>query len=181
MPMRHKFNFFLTIPAALAAVAAAGPAAAQTFHVQLTGYQEVPAASSPGSGDLRLNLRRSSKEIYYELSYRGLQGNVTQAHIHFGQKGVNGGISMWLCGTATNPGPAGTPVCPAGSEGEVNGTLMPANVVGPANQLIAAGEFEELVEALLAGVTYVNVHSTVLPGGEVRGQIGGEGRGHGQH
>ena len=58
---------------------------------------------------------------------------------------------------------------------------MAPNVVGPAGQLIAAGEFEELVKAIHAGVTYANVHSSVLPLGEIRGQIGGRGQAGGQH
>ncbi len=171
----------IALASALAAFAAAAPVTAQTAHARLTGYEEVPAASSPGRGEFKARIDRKAGAIFYELSYKGLQGNITMAHIHLGQHGVNGGISVWLCGTTTNPGPAGTPVCPAGTEGEVNGTLMAANVVGPAAQLIAPGEFDELVDAILAGVTYVNVHSTVLPAGEVRGQIGGQGRAGGQH
>lgn len=172
---------FLAVPAALAALAFAAGAVAQTVHTRLSGYEEVPAASSPGRGEFKAKIDRKAGTIFYELSYRGLQGNVTMAHIHLGQHGVNGGISVWLCGTATNPGPAGTPVCPAGTEGEINGTLMAANVVGPAAQLIAAGEFDELVDAILAGVTYVNVHTTALPSGEIRGQLGGKGRAGGHH
>jgi hypothetical protein len=44
--------------------------------------------------------------------------------------------------------------------------------VGPAGQGIAAGEFDELVRAIKAGVTYANVHSEMFPGGEIRGQLG---------
>jgi hypothetical protein len=43
--------------------------------------------------------------------------------------------------------------------------------VGPTGQGIAAGEFAELVRAIKAGRTYVNVHTTKYPGGEIRGQI----------
>ena len=46
-------------------------------------------------------------------------------------------------------------------------------MIGPANQGIAAGEFDELVRAIRAGVTYANVHSEKFPGGEIRGQIEG--------
>ena len=51
----------------------------------------------------------------------GLQANVTQSHIHFAQRNVNGGIVVWLCGTATNPGPAGTQTCP--QSGTITGTI----------------------------------------------------------
>lgn len=162
---------------ALLALGAVPLAGAQTVHTQLEGYQEVPVVSTAGNGSLRLKIDADGGAIFYELQFGDLQGTVTQAHIHFGQRSVNGGIAAWLCGTASNPGPAGTPVCPAGG-GSVTGTIMAGNVVGPAGQLIAAGEFTEFVNAIRAGVTYANVHSTLLPGGEIRGQIPATGHTH---
>jgi len=45
-------------------------------------------------------------------------------------------------------------------------------VIGPSSQGVAAGEFDELIRAIRAGATYVNVHSTLYPPGEIRAQIG---------
>jgi len=42
---------------------------------------------------------------------------------------------------------------------------------GAASQGLAAGEFTELVRAIRAGATYVNVHTTGHPGGEIRAQL----------
>jgi hypothetical protein len=56
----------------------------------------------------------------------------------------------------------------------VSGTLTPLEVIGPAGQGIAAGEFEELVKAIRAGRAYANVHSTKFPAGEIRGQLNDE-------
>jgi hypothetical protein len=53
----------------------------------------------------------------------------------------------------------------------VTGTITPANILGPAGQGIAAGEFDEFIAAMRAGVTYANVHTAQFPGGEIRGQI----------
>jgi hypothetical protein len=53
----------------------------------------------------------------------------------------------------------------------VSGVLTPANVIGPAAQGVAPGEFAELVRAIRAGVTYANVHTQAFMGGEIRGQI----------
>ena len=98
---------------------------------------------------------------------------MTQAHIHFGARATSGGVSVWLC--ANNPpittAPAGTQACPARS-GTITGTIAAANVVGPAAQGIAPGEFAELVAAIRAGATYVNVHTATNPPGEMRGQLG---------
>ena len=158
------------------------PAAAQgnrglTVSTHLVSYQEVPAVSSPASGHFRASIDEKAGTISYELSYADLTGDVRQAHIHFGQHSVNGGISVFLCQTAANADPTGlAPQCP--QSGTVTGMLQAANTIGPAGQGIAAGEFAELIAAIRAGVAYVNVHSTTFPGGEIRGQLrGGFGRG----
>lgn len=144
-----------------------GPAAAEgTFETRLSGFEEAPALSSPGSGEFRA--RVGGGVIDYTLSYRDLASGVLFAHIHLGQRGVNGGVSVFLCSNA--PAPVTTPACPL-SEGTVSGTLGPADVVGPAAQGIAPGEFDELVDAIEAGATYVNVHTNDFGGGEIRGQI----------
>jgi hypothetical protein len=105
------------------------------------------------------------------LSYSSLEGTVTQAHIHFGDRDVNGGISVWLCSNLTSPPtPPGVQACPA-PPATITGTVSAADVVGPAAQGIDTGQFSELVRQIENGLTYANVHSTRFPGGEVRGQI----------
>jgi hypothetical protein len=143
------------------------------LRADLRGFREVPAVSSSARGSFFATLSQDETEIQYRLDYSDLEGTVTQAHIHLGATHTNGGISIWLCGTATNPGPTGTPGCgaPGGDGPEAAGTLTAAGIVGPAGQGIAAGEFAELVRAIKAGVTYANVHSTAVPSGEIRGQI----------
>ena len=110
----------------------------------------------------------------YELRYSGLEGDVTQAHIHFGQNHTVGGIVVWLCQTAAAPAPpsvaASTPTCP--QQGTVTGTIGPAQLLAQDAQGIASGEFNELIRAIRAGATYANVHSSLFPPGEIRGQIG---------
>jgi hypothetical protein len=156
--------------ASYGAIATAGNSS-RTFKVELTGFQEDPlTVSTTGSGMLRLKVDGQGKKLTYQLRYANLSGSVTQAHIHFGGVAQSGGISAWLCQTATNPGPVGTPDCPA-SSGTVTGTIEAANVVGPTGQGIEAGALDELLDAIRAETTYVNVHSTRFPGGEIRSQI----------
>jgi hypothetical protein len=168
--------------AALCAVVIATAAVAHDggsrIRANLTGYEEVPAQSSAAHAKLRAFIAGNTDQITYTLTYAGpfnSSGAVTQAHIHFGQFAVNGGISAFLCGTASNPGPAGTPVCPQppadGSRVSVSGTIEPADVIGPAVQGIAPGEFNELVAAIRHGIAYANIHTTVNQAGEIRGQI----------
>ncbi len=162
------------------------------FAANLSGYNEVHfiaaptpalrgAVSSPAKGSFSARIDDRNDVIHYELSYQGLTTDVTQAHIHFGQRHTVGGIVVWLCQTAGTPAPATvaalTPVCPGPTSGTVKGTIVPAQVLEAVGQGIAVGEFEEVVAAIRAGRAYANVHSTTFPPGEIRGQIH-DGRGH---
>ena len=131
----------------------------------LTGYQEVVGPgpiSTVGTGMFEADLDGTT--LSYTLTYSGLEGGaVTQAHIHFAQRGVGGSVIAFLCG-----GPK--PACPA--SGTVTGTITPADILGGTTaQGIEAGAFDEAVRALRAGVVYANVHTTRWPMGEIRGQV----------
>jgi hypothetical protein len=143
----------------------------ERIEARLSGYDEVTSAlSTTGKGRFKASVDRASGSISYELSYAGLEGTVTMAHLHFGRRGLNGGIMVWLCQTTTNPDPNNaSPTCPA--SGSVGGLIQSQNVIGPAAQGIAPGEFAELLAAIRAGAVYVNVHSSKYPGGEIRGQL----------
>ena len=134
----------------------------------LKSFEEVPSLSTAASGFFEATVDTNNETITYDLSYEGIEGAPTHAHIHFGQPGVNAGISVFLCANVTAP--AGTPPCPVGPA-TVSGTLTAASVIGPADRGIAPGEFAELVKALRDGFTYVNVHSSSWQAGEIRGQL----------
>jgi hypothetical protein len=165
----------LSLVLATSTALATGP---RFLRADLSGDEEVPVVSTPGKGQLRLLVYPDRNTIGYELSYSGLQADATQAHIHFGQLSVNGGVSVFLCSNLGN-GPTGTQACPLRS-GTVSGVITANSVLGPEVQGIAPGEIDELVAALREQLTYVNVHSTRWPGGEIRGQIG-HGRGGHHH
>jgi hypothetical protein len=169
---RLKLVLAIGVMSLLGAVGVAVATGGKDVRERLTGYEEVPAISSPASGEFMLRMDRFSDRFEWRLSYRGFESNVTQSHIHFGDRHTNGGISVWLC--ANNPpitnAPAGTQACPAPS-GTITGTIRPENVVGPTGQGIDAGQYDEFLDALEAGLTYVNVHSTKYPGGEIRAQL----------
>ena len=76
---------------------------------------------------------------------------------------------MFLCTNLGN-GPAGTQACPA-APATVTGTIRAADVIGPAPQSLTAGQYDDFVKAIRNGTTYVNVHSTLFPGGEIRAQL----------
>ena len=166
----------LALMTALVAIAVPTAARAEQIQANLIGYEEVPAVSTPGSGEFRAMINHGDPSIDYALTFSGLQGTVQQAHIHVAQAGVNGSIVIWLCQTATTPAPAAvaalTPFCP--QAGTVTGHITADNVIAgsTASQQLAAGELDEVLAAIRAGVAYANVHATPLnPGGEIRGQI----------
>ena len=152
----------------VASLASASGGGKRVFKADLDSYNEVPAISSNGFGQLRVRPGENDMELTYELSYGGLNATATAAHIHLGQANVNGGVSVFLCGGG------GKPACPAGTGDEetVTGTITPADIIGPAGQGLAAGEWDEFLRAMRAGVTYGNVHTTMHPGGEIRDQLG---------
>jgi CHRD domain len=142
----------------------------KNFKASLTGFQETPAIVTTGRGKLRLSVTES--EITFRLDYSGLSGPPLVAHIHVGQKGVAGNVSVFFCGGG------GKPACPASTSGSVSGTITAANVVGPASQGVDPGDLAALDTAIRAGVAYANMHTSKFPGGEIRGQIK-HGHGHG--
>ena len=132
------------------------------FKASLNGYLETPSVSTNGHGRFELRIRGDT--ITYKLSYDDLTAAPLFAHIHFARPDVAGGVAAFLCGGSTKPAP-----CP--ESGVVRGTIVAADVVGPAGQGIAAGEFRELVRAIRNGATYANVHTPLFPAGEIRGNI----------
>ena len=151
--------------ATLGSFTASGQGSTRRFRATLKGIAEVPSNSTTGNGNFRATVDQGETSLSYELNYSALEGaDTTAAHVHLGQTAVNGGVMFFLCGGG------GKPACPDTS-GSVTGTVTPADVIGPAGQGVAAGEFAEALRGMRNGVAYVNVHTDKHPGGEIRGQI----------
>jgi len=142
---------------------------ATAFVARLRGLHEVPSISTAAQGSFRADVDEASSMITYTLTYENLGAPVEQAHIHVGQVHTNGGVSAFLCTNLEN-GPPDTQPCPEGTA-EISGAIMAPHVVGPSDQGISEGEFEELLAAIRAKAAYANVHTTMFPAGEIRGQI----------
>jgi hypothetical protein len=169
--MRLRIVTALTALLVVASVGSlqASAAGGRVFMATLDGYQEVPTLSVAGTGTFRADLAVTGDSLSYRLSYSDLTGPALFAHIHLGRPATAGGVIAFLCDSTENA-PPGVPDCP-GAGGTVTGTIEPDDVVGPAAQGIASGEFDELVAALQADAAYANVHTVVFQPGEIRGQI----------
>jgi len=149
----------------------------------LNGYQEVAGTaglSSNGTGEFEAELDEDAGTIDWHLTYTGLTTAATVAHVHFGNRYVSGGASVFFCGG----GPTGhaRPACPSGTTdvADLSGTWTKDDIVGPAAQGIPAAatpggnpqvSWDKLVAALRAGMMYANVHDSAFPQGEIRAQI----------
>jgi hypothetical protein len=145
------------------------------FHATLSGFQETPAVSSTGFGDFTATLDENAAvpTIHFVFTYGGLEGGTSLfAHVHFGQTGVAGGVSYFLCGGSTKPTP-----CP-NIAGTITGDITAADVIGPNGQGIEPGSFDEILRAMRAGDAYANIHTTRWPAGEIRGQINSDDQKH---
>jgi hypothetical protein len=157
--MRRPIVFLTLAVLLVVAVVVPVSAASNSFDyvAPMSAAQEVAEVDAPGAGGFA-RFRVEGNVLHYRLTVRNLTGPATQAHIHGpADRGVNASISIWLCGTPGFDGPAGTPVCSSTTDG----LLVQGSVTVTSEQLAM----------LDAGLGYANVHTTLHPPGEVRGQV----------
>src|SRR5207237_3464342 len=136
---------------ALPATAAAAPARTNLFIAHLVGDQETPPNDSLAQGEVLMHLNADGT-VSYKLIVANIT-NVIMAHIHVAARGVPGPIRQWLYPVSGPPA-----------------QLRPGRTAG----LLAAGPFTatpELLAAIESGDAYVNVHTSQLPPGEIRGRL----------
>jgi hypothetical protein len=136
--------------------------APQSFSTQMSGDEEVPAVTTSASGSATFTVSEDGSSINFEVTVDNLY-DTTMAHIHLGAAGVNGPVVVWLYPES----PPAVPI-PGPTTGVLSsGTITAANLVGE----LEGEDLSALIDAMLAGDTYVNVHTDANPGGGIRGQI----------
>jgi hypothetical protein len=163
-PMRNsRIGTILSLVVLLLSLAAtASASSAKNFRTHLSGGEEVPVVVTNAQGQAIFQLSKDGSSLRYKLIVANIE-NVTQAHIHLAPVGVNGSVVAWLYPSAP---PA--QLIPGRTNGILaEGELTSANLVGP----LAGGSMEDLLNAILEGNAYVNVHTSQFPPGEIRGQI----------
>jgi CHRD domain-containing protein len=157
--------------AAITAAAADGAGDTVVLRAVLRGKNETPPIATEATGSFRATIDGDGT-VSFRLAYTNLSEAVTQAHIHFAQKNVPGGIMIFLCGAPSAADPGAWPVCPDGTSGVLEGTITTRQVVAIPTQGIDAGDLAVALRAIGEGEGYANVHSMRFPGGEIRGQVG---------
>lgn len=129
------------------------------FSATLNGANEVPPVTTSANGTVEFLVNEDGTEMVYELTVVGAV-DVTQAHIHVGPAGENGAVVAFLFESPGEPVTVDTL--------SAQGVLTDEDLVGP----LEGRTLADLIEAMTAGNTYANVHTSANEGGEVRGQIG---------
>jgi hypothetical protein len=136
-----------------------------TPRARLKGLKEVPPIFIPGRGTFHGTLSADRTTLTFRLAWSDLRAPAQVAHIHFGLRRVTGGVMIFLCGGCNQP------ARPADTTAQIEGVANADNVTGPTAQGISVGDFAAAVQAILTGETYANVHTTLFPGGEIRGPV----------
>jgi len=132
------------------AVAAAATIPAVSFgqihtfpNFPLDGLQEVPPNASPASGTGTVILNMNTMMVSWDVTFTGLIGAFTASHFHApAPPGVNAGVVLAITGSLSG------------------------------NRLMGSAPITATFAAnMLAGLTYINIHTTQFPGGEIRGQV----------
>jgi hypothetical protein len=129
----------------LAAFIQPAVAAPVSFKVTMNGAQQVPPVTTSATGTADLTYDPSTRVLTWNVSYSGLSGPATMAHIHGpAAAGKNAPPVIWL---SEKGAPVGNPIT-----GQA--TLTP-----------------EQAQQMMAGDWYINVHTQAHADGEIRGQV----------
>jgi hypothetical protein len=142
------------IPLVLGVILLAVPGAARAdyfFVAMLSGANEVPPTDTDGEGIALVILNDAGDTLTVDVYWDDLTGPAMAAHIHIGAADVPGPVVIPFSGF------------PSAVGGHFSNQYTAADVTGGVT-------FDDVIAALFAGNTYVNIHTARYPGGEIRGQ-----------
>jgi hypothetical protein len=133
--------------ALLLTIATSAGAAVLPWTSVIDGAQETPPVVTPATGSAFGTYDTDTNLLTWTITFSGLIGTTNNSHFHGP--------------AAVGVGPAGVRLAIPFTAGVTGDTLMGSGTVA-----------DEAQEAeLLAGLWYINIHSTFAPGGEIRGQV----------
>jgi hypothetical protein len=138
------------------------PAAAQTVQLTatLSGDQETPAPGvlTGAYGAAVVTVDLATQTVSWTIDVFNLPTGTNNAHFHVGGPGVAGPTVVNIAFPAN-----------ISNDYRLTGSATSANLTVRAEQGIRS--WEDFLQSLLGGQTYLNIHSTAFPGGEIRGQV----------
>ena len=142
----------------------AAPTSAQTFTLTatLTGAgestQTANGVNTGAFGDAVVTVDVTAQQLTYNVRVFNLPSGVSASHIHVGAEKTSGPVVVNF-----------VPPVPASNDFSYTGVVKFSEFVLRPDQGIRSSD--DMVQAILGGNSYVNVHSAVNPGGEIRGQL----------
>lgn len=128
----------------------------RNFRAHLSGDNEVPPVETNAEGQAIFQLNKAGDELKYMLIVANID-DVVASHIHCAPTGQNGPVGVTLF---------------SGGPSSENGPLAEGAIAAPDNGNGCGWDtLTDVVEAIMSGDTYVNVHTLEHPPGEIRGQI----------
>lgn len=162
--MKLRWMIALLVAAGVTAFAAA-PASAQTFTLTatLTGDAEGSRTSNGvqtgAFGSATVIVDMTARTVTYKVDVFNLPSGVTASHIHVGAKDAGAGPVVVPFDVTSN----------LSNDFGFSGVAKESTFILRPDQGIRSAD--DMFQAILGGNSYVNVHSTVNPGGEIRGQL----------
>jgi len=128
--------------------------------IPLTGANETPANASTALGSMDVAYSKETRMLSYTVRWSGLTDSVSLMHIHgLGPSGFAAGIVQNIVHTSNSIFPQKT-----------SGKFTFTKTGSPSGVLLADGVLVKEND-ILNGMFYMNIHTSVYPGGEIRGQI----------
>ena len=169
--MRSLLSAFVLATAVAFAGSSVALATPITFGANLTGAAEIPPTATTGTGFATVVLDPAAHTLHVDVTFSGLTSGTTASHIHCCVPSVQPPNGNLLVATTT-PTFAGFPL--GVTSGNYDNTLdltlstsYNATYITNNGGTTASAE-AALLAAIAAGKAYFNLHSTSVPGGEIR-------------
>ncbi|MGE0043479.1 MAG: CHRD domain-containing protein [Vicinamibacterales bacterium] len=144
----------------LALAQASGSQAQLVYHMtaHLSGASETPGVLTGAYGMADITVNLATQTVTYTVQVFNMPSGTTAGHFHVGGAGLAGPVVVDIA-----------PPVGASNEFTVSGTATASSLRVRADQGIRS--WDDFLQALVGGQVYLNIHSTVNPGGEIRGQV----------
>jgi hypothetical protein len=151
---------FLGLAAVFFVLGTAGTTQAQTIQLraQLAGSNETPPIVTGAHGVATVTVDMATQTVSWVIDVFNMPSGTTNAHFHVGGPGVAGPTVVNIAFPAN-----------ASNDYRLTGSATAANLSPRGDQGIRS--WDDFLQSLVGGQIYINVHSVVNPGGEVRGQV----------